>query len=314
MYYKMITSFEEWDQYFDEFAALYELCFNQPMDREEVIWRYFKNPKKDVVACFAFEDDKLVANYSVSPVSLYYRGMVIKAAQSLNTMTHPDYMGRGLFVTLAKEIYAFLAENGYNLVWGFPNYISNRTFITRLDWQDVLVIPTLEVDLLNFKNVEVGTNVIEDDGFKLDYDQCLDNHDFIQIYKSNEYMQWRYADHPHIKYKTFAFSTDGVHATSRIICKEYKDILNVVDYSIHDTNEMQQLLSTVIVYANSLNKNKITTWSKLGDDMHLMLEKMGAKNIAPITYFGNAIFNKNLEGDYVDGRCWLLHMSDDNVY
>lgn len=314
MNYKMITSYEEWYQYFDDFASLYELCFNQAMDREEVEWRYFKNPQKDIVACFAFDDGKLIANYSVSPVPLYHKGKVIKAAQSLNTMTHPNYMGRGLFVTLAKEVYSFLKNNGYDLVWGFPNYISNRTFVTRLEWKDVLTIPTLEVSLDGLRHNEAGINVVEDNEILLDYTSCLNNHDAIQVNKSNEYLYWRYAIHPHIEYRVFAYSVDGLHATSRIICKEYKDILNIVDYSIRNTNELSQLLNRVINYANSLDKNKISIWAQLGDDMHLTLEKCGARNTAPITYFGNVLFNENMTDVYSIGQNWMMHMSDDNVY
>lgn len=314
MDYKMITSYKEWYKYLDEFASLYECCFNQPMDIEEVEWRYFKNPQKDIIACFAFDNGKLIANYSVSPVSLYYKGKEIKAAQSLNTMTHPDYMGRGIFVSLAKEVYSFIKNKEYALVWGFPNYISNRTFITRLDWKDVLTIPTLEISLENLKKTKVGTNVVEDNGILLDYTYCLDNHDAIQVHKTNEYLHWRYAMHPHNKYKIFAYSRDGIRATSRIICKKYKDIINIVDYSLGEINEMTQLLNTLFTYANSLEINKITIWAPLGDDMHLILEKMGARNTVPITYFGNVLFDENMKDIYRNGHNWMLHMSDDNVY
>ena len=310
----MITSYQEWKQYLGAFASLYELCFHQPMDIEEVKWRYFQNPQKDVVACFAFDQGELVANYSVSPVSLFYRGKVIKAAQSLNTMTHPNYMGKGLFVALATEVYLFLKHKGYELVWGFPNYISNRTFLTRLDWKDVFVVPTIEVSLEKLKNHTFGVNVVGDDKLQLDYTSCLSNHDVIQVNKSNEYLYWRYVMHPHIEYKVFAYSIDGVNATSRIICKEYKDILNIVDYSIRDNNELEQLLSSVIAYANSLDKNKITIWAKLGDVMHLALEAYGAKNTLPITYFGVCLFHEGMEDIYMNGQKGRIHMSDDNVY
>ena len=309
----MITSYEEWDAYFDEFAELYMLCFNQPMDKEEVIWRYFKSPYNDVVACFVIDEGKLVANYSVSPSYLYKNGQVIKAAQSLNTMTHPNYMGKGLFVEAASRVYSYLAEHGYNLVWGFPNYISNRTFITKLDWNDIMVVPTLEITLDRVQHF-VSENVIEDNQLCLDYTSCLKNNEEIQVYKTNEFLRWRYSLHPHINYKIFAYSEDEKNATSRIICKEYKNILNIVDYTINNQNELEELIKHTLSYAKMMNKESLTMWSKLGDEMHIMMERYGAKNITPVTYFGCVCFDKALEEEFSISKNWMIHMSDDNVY
>lgn len=314
MEYKMITSLEEWNKYFLDFADLYKLCFHQPMDEEEVKWRYFKNPYKDVIACFALDKGHLVANYSVSPVYLYHDGNIIQAAQSLNTMTHPDYCGKGLFVALANRVYQHLADKGYHLVWGFPNHISNRTFITRLNWKDISTIPTLEIHLDHLPPQTKSEIVIQDDKISLDYTPCFQNHMEIQVFKSNEYLKWRYAEHPHIHYKVFSCSSDGITASSRIICKEYRDKLNIVDYSFSNAAEMQSLLEHILSYAQDQKKSDLTLWCKLGSDMHLALEKYGARNVAPITYFGNVIFDTALSSAFRDSRNWLIHMSDDNVY
>ena len=40
---------------------------------------------------------------------------------SCDPMTHPDYQKQGIFVTLARDLYADLtARHGVTTVWGFP--------------------------------------------------------------------------------------------------------------------------------------------------------------------------------------------------
>lgn len=60
-----------------EFAELYSICFNCEMTTSEIEWRYLSNPYCHILACFAYDDDKLIANYSVSPIRLMVDGIVI---------------------------------------------------------------------------------------------------------------------------------------------------------------------------------------------------------------------------------------------
>ena len=131
------------------FCDLYHLCFNDKIDTNIVRQRYLQNPLDDLQMCVAIDNHKIVANYSVSPTLLSKGDYKWKAALSLNTMTHPDYVGQGLFVKLADELNTQLKGEGYEMVYGFPNYISNRTFVTKLQWRNIYEIPTLELVIGN---------------------------------------------------------------------------------------------------------------------------------------------------------------------
>jgi hypothetical protein len=56
---------------------------------------------------------------------------------SLNTATHPDYQGRGLFTRLAEQTYAQGAEAGYGFVIGVANANSTPGFLRKLAFQEV---------------------------------------------------------------------------------------------------------------------------------------------------------------------------------
>jgi len=68
------------------------------------------------------------------PVRLRIGDRSVLGGQSMDTMTHPDYQGRGIFTTLAKACYKIAAARGFQVLYGFPNALSYPGFVRRLDW------------------------------------------------------------------------------------------------------------------------------------------------------------------------------------
>ncbi|MDR3711705.1 MAG: GNAT family N-acetyltransferase [Puia sp.] len=74
-----------------------------------------------------------VAYYGVIPCFMEYRAQVVLAAQSGDTMTHPGYRYKGMFVELSRITFALCRENGVKFLFGFPNQHSYHGAI-RLGW------------------------------------------------------------------------------------------------------------------------------------------------------------------------------------
>ena len=100
-------------------------------------WRYRDNPAGAVVGADAWDGERLAAHYVTCPVEARIDGRVVRGLLSLNTATHPDYQGRGLFTTLAEAAYAAGAAAGYGFVIGVANANSTPGFLRRLAFQDV---------------------------------------------------------------------------------------------------------------------------------------------------------------------------------
>jgi GNAT superfamily N-acetyltransferase len=74
------------------------------------------------------------AFYGVLPCIVHLNGQRILAAQSADTMTHPDHRQKGLFTALAKKTYSLAKENNIKFIFGFPNQNSFPGFV-KLNWQ-----------------------------------------------------------------------------------------------------------------------------------------------------------------------------------
>ncbi len=102
-------------------------------------WQYDLNPAGKVVGCDAFFNDELVGHYVTIPVIYTLKGQTIKGLLSLNTATHKEHQGKGLFTQLAQRTYVQAQQMGYKFVIGVANQNSTPGFLKKLGF--TLVAP-----------------------------------------------------------------------------------------------------------------------------------------------------------------------------
>lgn len=93
-----------------------------------------------------------VAYYGVIPCFLQDGNKKILAAQSADTMTHPQYRFKGLFVELSHMTFDLCRQEGIQILFGFPNQNSLHGAIHKLGWKmthtmDCFMIPVRTVPL-----------------------------------------------------------------------------------------------------------------------------------------------------------------------
>jgi GNAT superfamily N-acetyltransferase len=116
------------------YAALFRACFPNASHLGETYlrWLYQSNPDGVVVGFDAIEGDRLAGHYACIPVSMDVAGKRTRGLLSLNTATHPDFQGQGLFTKLAAKTYEYAAEKGFSGVYGIANANSTPGFIRKL--------------------------------------------------------------------------------------------------------------------------------------------------------------------------------------
>lgn len=120
-----------------EYVQLFSECFPaaNKYSQDYLDWLYARNPDGQVVGFDAFEGDQLVAHYACVPARARVGGIDARVLLSLNTATHPQYQGQGLFTKLAEHTYAAGSEQGYDCVYGVANSNSTPGFTRKLKFQ-----------------------------------------------------------------------------------------------------------------------------------------------------------------------------------
>lgn len=122
---------------YTDYVQLFAKCFPgaNKFSRDYLDWLYRCNPDGQVMGFDARDGDRLAAHYVCIPARAYVGGEEVRVLLSLNTATHPDYQGKGLFTQLAERTYAVGAAQGYDCVYGVANANSTPGFIRKLNFQ-----------------------------------------------------------------------------------------------------------------------------------------------------------------------------------
>ena len=115
-------------------AELFETVFGLSRSVAHTTWKFDQNPAGPPVVVVAEDGDRIVGQYALWPTPLRLGGTSVLGAQSLETMTHPDYRGQGMFTVLANESFIAAADRGVEVLYGFPNSNSFHGFVRRLNW------------------------------------------------------------------------------------------------------------------------------------------------------------------------------------
>jgi hypothetical protein len=97
--------------------------------------------------------NEAVAYYGVIPCFIKYEGKLIRAAQSTDTMTHPEYRHEGLFMQLARLTFKLCTQEGIKIIFGFANQNAVEG-LEHLDWEtnenmELYLIPVETIPLEN---------------------------------------------------------------------------------------------------------------------------------------------------------------------
>jgi hypothetical protein len=217
-------------------CALFERVFGKPMGKTESLrhwrWEFLENPADGLFVQLAWDGDKLVGQYTASPVQMYANGINFTAALSHDTMTDPKYGGLGIFRAAAETLYRQQTDAGQGFIYGFPNRNSIHGFIKYLQWQQIMPAPVHIRPVSIFKNsfnkilhTENDTSSVGESNLQNTASLFLDksgkhrmrvekefgdwadelwmrcrNQHRLWVVRNKDYLNWRYVTKPENKY------------------------------------------------------------------------------------------------------------------
>jgi hypothetical protein len=120
---------------FKPLSGLYAASFGANFTENTFREKYFHDGTFQAVGMLALDPNgQPAAYYGVFKCTLVFDGTTYLAAQSGDTMTHPNHQKRGLFTLLARAVYEECKKQSIALVFGFPNAQSYPGFVHKLNW------------------------------------------------------------------------------------------------------------------------------------------------------------------------------------
>jgi len=104
-------------------------------------WQYREGPAGPGILRLALSRDKIVGHAAAIPFRFLVKGQERMGCLSLDSMTHSDFRGQGMFTRLEEELYQDLMKAGVEFIYGFPNDHSMDIFLKKLEWKHWASLP-----------------------------------------------------------------------------------------------------------------------------------------------------------------------------
>lgn len=215
--------YQNGDEY--EILTLYKQVNEREMTLAHWKWKFAKNPFGKSVIKLMFDNNKLIGFYVVIPMNVQVERNLVKAALSVNTMTHPDYRGQGIFAYLGEKAYQVCEQKGVKFVYGFPNSNIYQSRIKKLEWKGLGKMSVLQKNLeIRGDVVSRAKNICEIDKFDISvnslWEKVRGNY-LVMVPRTMDFLNWRFVQHPTTEYSKYIFADKGNEVVGYVVLKIY---------------------------------------------------------------------------------------------
>ncbi|MCX2980817.1 GNAT family N-acetyltransferase [Halieaceae bacterium IMCC14734] len=184
---------------------------SQPRSEAYWRWKHLHNPFGKSIMLLAWRDDELVGFRALLRWRLKSQGKTINAVRAVDTVTHPDYQGQGIFSRLTLAALEECKRQDVCLVWNTPNQNSRAAYL-KLGWRsqgkiNMVIKPLHPLGMLVGIWGHCFGQVRSDSpapSHTLQPNDVRDLHrptsDGLQSEIGERYYQWRYCEVPHLQY------------------------------------------------------------------------------------------------------------------
>lgn len=198
------------DRDFSSMEKIYKDCFGIQTNNLFFCWKYQDNPSGTVKAFISKDNETAAAFYGMLPDTYTRNGQTFRVYQSMDTMTHPSYQKRGLFVKLSELTYKRIEEEeGSLFALGIAGSQSYHGFVQKLGWKHAGSFKlTFQVGMiLLLKNLfhsfsHSVSDISDFDLLKINeyFNSRKINASYFQRAYSGDFFNWRVLKHPLKKY------------------------------------------------------------------------------------------------------------------
>lgn len=198
---------------------LLEQCLGTPgIPRTEVFWRWkhFQNPFGVSPAVVAESDGKIIALRVFMRWRWRAAGQTLHAVRAVDTVTHPQWQGRGLFTRLTTALLEQMQSEGVHFIYNTPNKSSAPGYL-KMGWKSVTRLPLWFRPLQPLKAIRT---IITGKSFDLEEDrpdpqdgndaalpeilplfEDFEKEERIHTDRTPEYLRWRFSAIPGFHYR-----------------------------------------------------------------------------------------------------------------
>ena len=172
------------------------------------VWKHLKNPFGPSKVLLAESNGQLIGVRAMMQWRWQRDNQLFSTLRAVDTATHPDFQGQGVFSVLTQKMVDRSKMDGINFIFNTPNKQSLPGYL-KLGWVSLrnLSVGFSLLSSLFFKNSRSIHGSINFDKIELlcnRWNSIQQKNTPLFTPKSLDYLKWRYLDNPVIKYFVYA--------------------------------------------------------------------------------------------------------------
>lgn len=301
----------------EKIIDIFEEIFKQKMSLQYWNWNYDNELFSEKYINLMWDNKILAGHYAIIPVNMIINNKLVKTGLSMTTMTSLKYGKKGIFKTLAGDLYTKI-YNDVDLIWGFPNNNSIHGFLKYLDWKQIMDIPLYicKVYKSNNSNINIKSIVKFDEKFDSLFETIKNKYKII-VCRDSKYLNWRYEENPQNKYFYLVYERDDNYL-GYCIYKLYKDSngkeqCDIVDILAINGEVFTEILRYTLDKMADIKIEQANLWMNNSEFIECA-KKIGFNESDIKTHVACKINCDNLAEDIYDYSNWYLTMGDSDVF
>ncbi len=175
------------------------------------VWKHINNPFGESMVLVSDNNGQLIGVRAMMRWCMQEGVDAQYCLRAVDTVTHPDYQGRGIFSILTQKIVARAHDEGIDFIFNTPNSKSLPGYL-KLGWISLGKM-TIGISLISsmFRSVSSSQLALHDfsclDNLCKRWNALQETANHLFTPKSPAYLKWRYIDNPVVKYFVYATPT-----------------------------------------------------------------------------------------------------------
>jgi len=272
-------------------------------------WKHEQNPFGASFVLLAEENGALIGLRAFMQWQWKWNNTIYKAIRAVDTATHPDHQGKGIFKKLTLQQLELCKQQGIHFVFNTPNDQSRPGYL-KMGWVQQGRMP-LKLKVINpialaynlaFKKGKPSSDV-DDPTPAQPWDPkvfgLMDNYEsntsHINSALSASYIRWRYADNPLFRYNYFT-DFENFLLIGRVKSHSFTRELRLVDCMLFNNASSNRRINSRISKAvlPYCKKNQIQVISFSGQQYQSYRSALGFMGMIPVQHRGPIVTLRDL--------------------
>ena len=280
--------------------------------KTEAVWRYkhVENPFGKSLVLVAVENDSIIGVRALMRWEWQLGKHVFSAFRAVDTATHPEHQGKGIFKKLTLRAIEIAKENNDTFIFNTPNTQSLPGYL-KMGWKEVakLKIRVKPANPLNWFDNKTGKSCIVNNtcfeeqlaNLVSGYNTSKAGENKCFTLKSPEYLLWRYENNPLQNYEVNA--DQDFYLAGYIKEHNYFKELRITEHIYSDDFGLKKINKAVKEFSKKFGAHIITS-AGLSSGLGI------SGNFGPVLTLRDVNLDPNLKQELLHLNSWSYTLGD----